>query len=64
MTIGAKIASGIKKNSLDSILSEHFNSRSDIQFKFSEINVHEIFLRLHKLKTLIIFRARALKITA
>jgi hypothetical protein len=51
VSIGAELASEIENNSLDSSSSENVNSGSDIQFKFSEINVHEVFLQLHRLKT-------------
>jgi hypothetical protein len=69
VSIGAELASEIENNSLDSSSSENVNSRSSIQFKFSEINVHEVFLLLHKLKTskstgIDNIPARALKISA
>ena len=51
VSIGAKLASAIENNSLDSSSSHNVFPRSDIKFKFSEISVHEVFLQLHKLKT-------------
>ena len=69
VNIGAKLANEIENNLLDSNSSENNFFRPDIQFKFSEINQHEVFLQLDKLKTskstgIDNIPARALKISA
>ena len=46
--MGTKLASEIVSRSPDMNVSENVFTRPDIQFKFSEINVHEVYLQLHK----------------
>ena len=50
MSTGTKLASEIVNNSTEPNKSENVISKPDIQFKFSEINVHEVALQLHNLK--------------